>query len=62
MMRLFTMLRTILFLLASGLLAVASAAGFKITEKKNSVDVTVDGKAFATYVLDQANKPYLYPV
>jgi len=61
------MLRSISFLAVTfGILTVATAAdnstGFSITENDHSVVVKVDGKPFATYVLDQANKPYLYPV
>lgn len=67
MMPLLTMLRLIPFLLASGHLVTGLSAadksiGFSVTEIDKSVVVKVDGKPFATYVLDQANKPYLYPV
>jgi hypothetical protein len=43
------------------LLALAQS-GFEVKEREGGVDVTVGGKPFATYVLDQANKTYLYPV
>ncbi len=43
-------------------LSAANKSRFTITESKGSVDIKVDGEPFATYVLDQANKPYLYPV
>src|ERR1700760_3832142 len=26
------------------------------------VDIKIDGKPFATYVVDQANKPYIWPI
>jgi hypothetical protein len=40
-----------------------SAAGFQIQETgKGNLVITHDGKPFAKYVVDQANKPYLYPV
>ncbi len=53
--------------LALSLVQFASAAGkakgFKVekTDAGGAV-ITHDGKPFATYVVDQANKPYLYPV
>ena len=37
-------------------------ADFSISENNQRVIVKVDDKVFAEYVLDQANKPYLYPV
>src|SRR5437762_13151741 len=30
--------------------------------KGGGVDVTLNGKPFATYVVDQGNKPYLWPI
>lgn len=46
--------------LASG--ACAAEAKFNIKEDAHGVAVTVDGKPFANYVLDQTNKPFLFPV
>src|SRR4051794_7402818 len=40
---------------ADGVLTIDRAAN-------GSVDVKVDGQPFATYVIDQANKPYLWPI
>ena len=67
MMRSMTMLRLSAFLIVFGIAvapvqAAKKSTGFSITETDNTVVVKVDGKPFATYVLDQANKPYLYPV
>ena len=46
------------------LTAGASAADskFSLTEDAHGVEVRVDGKPFANYVIDQANKPYLFPI
>ena len=64
-----TMLRSIRFIssltcgmICGGLSAADKSKGFTITETDQGVVIKVDGKPFATYVLDQANKPYLYPV
>lgn len=41
----------------------AKAKGFAVTRTgSGGAVVTHDGKPFATYVVDQVNKPYLYPV
>jgi len=50
--------------LALGLTATASAADAGFTAEKTSSGVTIkhNGKPFAEYVIDQANKPYLFPV
>jgi hypothetical protein len=40
----------------------AADAKFQIKEDAHGVEITVDGKAFASYVLDEANKPYLFPI
>lgn len=41
----------------------ARAADFTVEETKSGgAVVKVDGKVFAEYVVDQANKPYLWPI
>lgn len=40
----------------------AAETGFRATQHDGGVNVTIDGKPFASYVIDQANKPYLWPV
>lgn len=40
----------------------AAEAGFVAVQHDGGVNITVDGKPFASYVVDQANKPYLWPV
>lgn len=56
------------FSLLSGLLLAAvaircpAADGFAIIKSRSGVDVTMNGRPFASYVVDQANKPYLWPV
>ncbi len=59
-------------LLALGLIAGSAvlyvsplrAGGYALNLEQDAhgVKVTVDGKPFATYVIDQTNKPYLWPV
>ncbi|MCM2370220.1 DUF6807 domain-containing protein [Aporhodopirellula aestuarii] len=39
-----------------------SRSGFSVTEDDHGVTVLVDGKLFAKYVVDDINKPYLWPV
>lgn len=36
--------------------------GFKIDRDEHGLAITVDGKPFTNYVIDQANKPYLWPI
>jgi hypothetical protein len=51
----------VLFLAPS--LLCAADKGFTLDRTPSGgVEVKVDGKPFATYVIDQANKPYLYPI
>lgn len=45
---------------AAGIDAVAAQCA--IEESSHGVTVTVDGESFANYVVDEANKPYLWPV
>lgn len=69
MMIVITMLRSTRLITAVGcglmsvsLSAAENSTGFSIKETDHGVVVKVDGRMVATYVLDQANKPYLYPV
>lgn len=49
-------------LLASASL-VAADGGFALTRTPSGgVEVKIDGKPFATYVIDQGNKPFLWPI
>ncbi len=50
--------------LALGAVVSAQAAGKGFTADKSATGVVVkyDGQPFAEYVIDQANKPYLFPV
>jgi hypothetical protein len=50
----------ILFLATSSLLADTRFAISRTSS--GGVEVKIDGKPFATYVIDQGNKPFLYPV
>jgi hypothetical protein len=52
----------VLLLAAAVAAGEASAARFAIKESAHGVTVTVDGKPFASYVVDESNKPYLWPV
>ena len=40
----------------------AAGKGFEIKKTKSGLTVNLDGKLFTRYVLDQGNKPFLYPV
>lgn len=40
----------------------AETAGFAVEKTAGGLTVTVGGRPFAGYVIDQANKPYLWPV
>jgi hypothetical protein len=40
----------------------AADTGFTIEKNDHGISVSVGGKAFASYVIDQANKPYLWPI
>lgn len=56
-----------LFCLAVALLlnfpsAFAAKKGFAVEETKSGVTVKLNGKLFTKYVIDQANKPFLWPV
>jgi hypothetical protein len=42
--------------------ASCEAARFEVRETPHGAEVTVAGEPFATYVIDQANKPILWPV
>jgi Methane oxygenase PmoA len=42
--------------------ALAADSKFHLKEDNHGVEITVDGKPFASYVIDQVNKPYLWPV
>lgn len=42
--------------------AHAAENGFTVEQNNRGVSVSVGGKPFASYVIDQANKPYLWPV
>lgn len=42
--------------------ARAAGAGFTADQSAHGVVVKYDGQPFAEYVIDQANKPYLFPV
>jgi len=48
--------------LASSSLLHAAESGLAVRQDAHGVTVTVNGQAFASYVIDQANKPYLWPV
>jgi len=53
------------FLLAAALIPLcvqAAETGFTIEQSPRKLDIRVGGKPFASYVLDDANKPYLWPV
>ncbi len=39
-----------------------AVVGFAISEESDGLTITVDGDLFARYVIDQANKPYLWPI
>lgn len=43
-------------------LASATAAGFTARQDASGVTLNYNGKLFTRYVVDQANKPYLWPV
>jgi hypothetical protein len=52
-------------ILAASLLLAALASAAEFTVEKTATGgavVKVDGKVFAEYVVDQANKPYLWPI
>ena len=55
-------LRSIVLCLAATSAANAADSKFTLKEEAHGVSVTVDGKPFANYVIDQTNKPYLWPV
>lgn len=59
-------MKTLLFAVAllSPLAGLQAADNTLTLERTASggVDIKVDGKPFATYVIDQANKPYLWPI
>ncbi len=40
----------------------AAGAGFSVSKTSHGVTVTYGGQPFAEYVIDEANKPYLFPV
>jgi hypothetical protein len=40
----------------------AANPGLAVSQDAHGATVTVNGQPFATYVIDQANKPYLWPV
>ena len=42
--------------------AAADASGFVLRQDPHGVSIEVDGSPFATYVVDEVNKPYLFPV
>jgi hypothetical protein len=42
--------------------AESADTGFSTKETPHGVDVLINGEPFASYVIDQANKPYLWPV
>ncbi len=48
--------------LGLALSAAAAGKGFTAVESAKGVTVTYDGKPFATYVIGEANKSYLFPV
>lgn len=39
-----------------------AATGFALKQDAHGIEITHDGKPFASLVIDQANKPYLWPV
>jgi len=41
---------------------LGDGSGFSIEETEHGVNVKVDGKPFASYVVDDINKPYLWPI
>lgn len=49
-------------LLASSAALHAADSTFAINHDAHGVTVSVNGQPFASYVIDQANKPYLWPV
>ncbi|HSU66195.1 MAG TPA: PmoA family protein [Tepidisphaeraceae bacterium] len=54
---------TALIVLISASSLLAADAGFTLTRTPSGgVEVKVDGKPFATYVIDQGNKPFLWPI
>src|SRR4051794_2841356 len=54
-------LAALLFSTSFALQAADSPFTLKKTES-GGIEVTVNGQPFASYVVDQANKPYLWPV
>jgi hypothetical protein len=60
------MKRPLHHLVCTGLLVCGSAVtaqeGFKLERDAHGVTVTIDGRLFTKYVIDQANKPYFHPV
>ena len=52
-------LRAIVLCLAAASAANAADSIFTLKEDAHGVSVSVDGKPFANYVIDQTNKPYL---
>ena len=39
-----------------------NAKGWEVTTSDSGFTVTIDGELFTRYVIDQANKPYFYPI
>lgn len=49
-------------IMACTISANGAGKGFGIKETKSGITVTYDGKLFTRYVIDEANKPFLWPV
>lgn len=49
-------------LTAVGMASTCLAARFDVRATPHGAAVTIDGQPFATYVVDEANKPFLWPV
>jgi hypothetical protein len=47
---------------AAPALAAEAPRGFSIQQTPSGVTVAFDGKTFAGYVIDRANKPYVWPI
>ncbi len=52
----------VLLVLGAGTASHAAESRFALKEDAHGVSVSVDGKPFANYVIDECNKPYLWPV
>jgi hypothetical protein len=53
---------SLLLLICTATAIDAADTKFTATEDAHGVRITVDGKPFASYVIDEVNKPYIWPV